>query len=349
MATKVEEENLIDLERFSGWKRLLRTTARVVAFACLLLKKTHRATNVAVRRKEDSWRPQKKTQKPTQVAVTPRQEKKRLYVPLEKEHLKKAELLLIRQSQNDSFASEIRNLKAGKPRLDNSSRLKRIDVYIDDDGIIKLRSRTMKFRGEERRKMNPIILDAAVLNERTPPEEVLHTLMTEVEHIVNSRPLTPVSMDPDDEESLTPNHFLLGRSCGAMTPGEFSETDLIGKANWRTSQRLADHFWKRWIREYLPLLMQRKIDGRATSDPKEGDVVMIVDATLPRNSWPRGEVIKTYPGPDGRTRVLDVRTSGGVLRRPTRKIIVLVPGASSRPQEDVLRTAGENVSDDPKL
>ncbi|KAH9640759.1 hypothetical protein HF086_007330 [Spodoptera exigua] len=242
MATKVEEENLIDLERFSGWKRLLRTTARVVAFACLLLKKTHRATNVAVRRKEDSWRPQKKTQKPTQVAVTPRQEKKRLYVPLEKEHLKKAELLLIRQSQNDSFASEIRNLKAGKPRLDNSSRLKRIDVYIDDDGIIKLRSRTMKFRGEERRKMNPIILDAAVLNERTPPEEVLHTLMTEVEHIVNSRPLTPVSMDPDDEESLTPNHFLLGRSCGAMTPGEFSETDLIGKANWRTSQRLADHF-----------------------------------------------------------------------------------------------------------
>ncbi|KAH9640758.1 hypothetical protein HF086_007329 [Spodoptera exigua] len=90
--------------------------------------------------------------------------------------------------------------------------------------------------------------------------------------------------------------------------------------------------------------MQRKIDGRATSDPKEGDVVMIVDATLPRNSWPRGEVIKTYPGPDGRTRVLDVRTSGGVLRRPTRKIIVLVPGASSRPQEDVLRTAGRMLA-----
>ncbi|XP_026739594.1 uncharacterized protein LOC113502285 [Trichoplusia ni] len=188
---------------------------------------------------------------------------------------------------------------------------------------------------------------AVVLNERSPPEEVLHTLMTEVEHIVNSRPLTPVSMDPNDAESLTPNHFLLGRSCRAMAPGEFEDNELVGKATWRTAQRLADHFWRRWVKEYLPLLMPRKIDGRTTVDPKEGDVVLIVDAALPRNSWPRGEVIKVYPGPDGRTRVLDVRTSGGVLRRPTRRVVVLVPAAaSSHPEEEVLRTAGENVSDD---
>ncbi|XP_026747153.1 uncharacterized protein LOC113508367 [Trichoplusia ni] len=188
---------------------------------------------------------------------------------------------------------------------------------------------------------------AVVLNERSPPEEVLHTLMTEVEHIVNSRPLTPVSMDPNDAESLTPNHFLLGRSCGAMAPAEFEDTEPVGKATWRTAQRLADHFWRRWVKEYLPLLMPRKIDGRTTVDPKEGDVVLIVDAALPRNSWPRGEVIKVYPGPDGRTRVLDVRTSGGVLRRPTRRVVVLVPAAaSSHPEDGVLRTAGENVSDD---
>ena len=539
MATRVEE-NLLDLERFSRWGQLLRTTARVVAFAYLLLKKTRKATAAAVCQKKESWKPQRQPQKKARETITLRQEKKRLYVPLEEEHLKKAELLLIKLSQNDSFASEIRSLKAGKP-LENASRLKKIDIYTDSDEIIKLRSRTMKFRDDDRRKMNPIILNgkqkiarlivrhyhekflhgntatimneirqkywilglratlkailhscqwckmrkslpqippmgdlprerlqhhqfpfsctavdyfgpmqvtvgrrsekrwgalftclttraihlelvpslstssmimalrrmasrrgtpkvifsdngtnfigahkeleeaaeekgiqwkfippgcpnmggawerlvrtvktalAAVLNERNPPEEVLHTLMTEVEHIVNSRPLTPVSMDPEEEESLTPNHFLLGRSCAAMAPGEFSDTDLIGKANWRTTQRLADHFWKRWIREYLPLLMQRRVEGRETSDPREGDIVLIVDATLPRNSWPRGEVMKTYPGPDGRTRVLDVRTTGGVLRRPTRRIIVLVPAASSRPQEDVLRTVGEIVSDD---
>lgn len=79
---------------------------------------------------------------------------------MEEEHVKKAQVLLVKQSQNDSFASEIRSLKAGKPELENSSRLRKIDVYLDSDEIIKLRSRTMKFHGDERRKMNPIILDA---------------------------------------------------------------------------------------------------------------------------------------------------------------------------------------------
>ncbi|GBP75571.1 hypothetical protein EVAR_43477_1 [Eumeta japonica] len=53
----------------------------------------------------------------------------------------------------------------------------------------------------------------AVLKERKPREETLHTLLLEVEHIVNSRPLTPV--EPDlNREALIPNHFLIGRSCG---------------------------------------------------------------------------------------------------------------------------------------
>ncbi|XP_063838164.1 uncharacterized protein LOC135087291 [Ostrinia nubilalis] len=184
-----------------------------------------------------------------------------------------------------------------------------------------------------------------VLKEKSPPEEVLHTLLLEVEHIVNSRPLTHISMDPEDEESLTPNHFLIGRSCGAMAPGVFEDHDLIGKANWRTAQRLTDHFWQRWLKEYLPTLMPRKIAGRETEDPQVGDVVLIVDTTLPRNTWPREEVLRVYPGPDGRVRILNVRTPGGVLRQPTRRVVVLVPAKTSHPEEGVLRTAGENVSD----
>ncbi|GBP48108.1 hypothetical protein EVAR_74613_1 [Eumeta japonica] len=53
---------------------------------------------------------------------------------------------------------------------------------------------------------------AATLRERSPREEVLHTLLLEAEHIVNSRPLTEVDVEPAEAESLTPNHFLIGRS-----------------------------------------------------------------------------------------------------------------------------------------
>ncbi|XP_037297042.1 uncharacterized protein LOC119190090 [Manduca sexta] len=49
-----------------------------------------------------------------------------------------------------------------------------------------------------------------VLREKHPREETLSTLLAEVENTVNSRPLTHVSVSPEDPEALTPNHFLLG-------------------------------------------------------------------------------------------------------------------------------------------
>ena len=39
----------------------------------------------------------------------------------------------------------------------------------------------------------------------------LRTIFTEIEAIVNNRPLTHVIDSPDDFEALTPKHFLLGR------------------------------------------------------------------------------------------------------------------------------------------
>ncbi|GBP48985.1 hypothetical protein EVAR_35606_1 [Eumeta japonica] len=103
---------------------------------------------------------------------------------------------------------------------------------------------------------------AATLRERSPREEVLHTLLLEAEHIVNSRPLTEVDVEPAEAEGLTPNHFLIGRSCGAAAAGHFDDNVLFGPANWRTCQRLADHFWQRWLREYLPTLVPA---GRAAT------------------------------------------------------------------------------------
>ncbi|GBP82294.1 hypothetical protein EVAR_86648_1 [Eumeta japonica] len=166
---------------------------------------------------------------------------------------------------------------------------------------------------------------AATLRERSPREEVLHTLLLEAEHIVNSRPLTEVDVEPAEAEGLTPNHFLIGRSCGAAAAGHFDDNVLLGPANWRTCQRLADHFWQRWLREYLPTLVPRRARGDPICRaPAEGDIVLIVDSSSPRYSWPRGRIKKTYPGPDNQVRVVDVETTGGVLRRPTSKIVVLV-------------------------
>lgn len=178
---------------------------------------------------------------------------------------------------------------------------------------------------------------STTLREKAPKEEVLQTLITEAEYSVNARPLTHVSVDPSDNEALTPNHFLIGSSTGLPATGPCEESE---RSMWRRTQALADKFWQRWIQEYLPTLIPRGQAGVEVNPIRQGDLVVVVDPTLPRNTWPRGVVERVYPGPDGIIRSADVRTKGGVFRRPTTKLAVLqVEEAATR-----LRR-GEDVTD----
>ncbi|XP_069365348.1 uncharacterized protein [Maniola hyperantus] len=171
----------------------------------------------------------------------------------------------------------------------------------------------------------------ATLHERHPTEEVLSTLLAEVEYTVNSRPLTHVSVSPDDPEALTPNHFLLGGPGRVPLPGTFDEEDAVSRSTWRASQRLADIFWTRWVKEYLPELQNRREPHGRGPAIQSNDLVQVVDANLPRNVWIRGRVIATYPGPDNVVRAVDIRTKGAVLRRPVRKLVVLPVSTDDAP------------------
>jgi transposase InsO family protein len=184
-----------------------------------------------------------------------------------------------------------------------------------------------------------------IMKERTVTDEVLYTVFTEVENILNSRPLTKVSVDPNDPESLTPNHFLKGYSSGVgdlrkeNSPwGEFDDTDLFLRKAWRTSQRLADHFWSRWIKEYLPTLTKRVKWMKSTETIKVDDIVIVVDDQAPRNTWNKGRVTAVFPGRDGRVRVAEIKTAAGSFRRPVAKLCKL-----NIKTEDVMKTSGAEV------
>ena len=80
---------------------------------------------------------------------------------------------------------------------------------------------------------------------QVPHEEVLITVLAEVEHTVNSRPITKMSVDPEDDETLTPNHFLIGSSSGEIRFNTFDPRTFNHRKQWRIVQHLADAFWKR--------------------------------------------------------------------------------------------------------
>ena len=51
---------------------------------------------------------------------------------------------------------------------------------------------------------------SGLMENRVLTDDQLYTLLTEVESILNSRPITHLSNNPDDLDPLTPNHILLG-------------------------------------------------------------------------------------------------------------------------------------------
>ncbi|XP_059053111.1 uncharacterized protein LOC131847549 [Achroia grisella] len=160
-----------------------------------------------------------------------------------------------------------------------------------------------------------------ILKERAPREEVLNTLLTEVENIVNSRPLSHVSVEVGSSESLTPNHFMLGSSSNLPTVGVFNDSDLYLRKQWRKAQRLADMFWKRWVREVLPDLIPRRKWQYDQTPIQVGDFVLIVDPDAPRNLWLKAVVQQVFPGRDGRVRVVELKTKTGILKRPVTRVV----------------------------
>ena len=141
--------------------------------------------------------------------------------------------------------------------------------------------------------------------------------------MLNGRPLTAVSDDPDDLEALTPAHFLVGRPNPTTPMDTFCEKDLTSRKRWRQCQIMTDHIWRRWRREYLPTLTERNKWLVDCKQMNVGNLVLIAEDNESRGRWHLGKVAKLLPGSDGRVRSVEVRTAVGTMVRPVAKLCLL--------------------------
>ena len=159
-----------------------------------------------------------------------------------------------------------------------------------------------------------------ILSEQSINDFTLMTVFTQVEALINGRPLTPNSNDVNDLEALTPNHFLIGRP-DAMLPVVASENLKVSlRKRWRQTQELSTQFWNRWQREYLPLLTKRSKWHDDNVGIKMGDLVLVLDKRNKRGMWPLGRVVDIFASRDGRVRKVDVKTVDGIYTRPIVKL-----------------------------
>ncbi|CAM1295397.1 Uncharacterised protein r2_g452 [Pycnogonum litorale] len=165
---------------------------------------------------------------------------------------------------------------------------------------------------------------SAILGHAGVTDEELLTAIVEVEGLLNSRPLTYCSSDPKDDCVLTPNHFLYGQAGGQLAPRITDEIAFNPRNRWRFIQNLVQQLWRRWMSEYLSLLQQR---GKWSSEQKEvtiDDIVILIDPSQPRGSWPLGRITKVWPGKDGHVRIVEVLSSGKTYRRPITRVAPLL-------------------------
>ena len=154
-------------------------------------------------------------------------------------------------------------------------------------------------------------------------DEALHTVMCEVEYILNNRPLTTSSEDHSELEMLTPNHIILMKNPKGLPPGIFCDSDNYARRRWRQIQYLANVFWVRWQREYIPLLQKRQKWIQPKKNVTVGDVVLVMD-NLPRNMWMLGRVTEVHRDRHGLVRVVTVQTKTSTLQRPVTKLCLLL-------------------------
>ena len=87
----------------------------------------------------------------------------------------------------------------------------------------------------------------AILGNADVTDDELMTAFTGAEALINSRPLTYQSADPEDDIPLTPNHLLHGQIGGRFAPEVAEEVAYSPKKRWRRVQELIRHFWYRWL------------------------------------------------------------------------------------------------------
>ena len=174
------------------------------------------------------------------------------------------------------------------------------------------------------------ILDSLLLGQHGShlTHEVLTTLMAEVCAIVNSRPLLPVSSDPDCPQILSPSSLLTQKFDPVVEPLLDFDPQNMYKAQWQRVQTLADMFWSRWQHDYLQTLQRRHKWQSPESNLKSGDVVLLQDDETSRGEWPMAIVVNAIKSEDGKVRKAEVRVSKEgkpfTYTRPICKLIQLI-------------------------
>ena len=162
----------------------------------------------------------------------------------------------------------------------------------------------------------------------------LATVVTELECILNSRPLSYM-YDELGGEVLSPSHLFVGRRLLSLPSGnnihpKFLEHDGEYTFNKRFLHltQILSHFWNRWRTEYIMDLREtHTLNNNKSPTIDTGDVFLVQEEHAKHASWKIGIVDELIIGNDGEIRGAKVCKAGKgkheSIQRPAQNLIPL--------------------------
>ena len=100
-------------------------------------------------------------------------------------------------------------------------------------------------------------------------------------------------------------------------------------------QQIYQGFWKRRSVDYLSQLQSRPKWIQPSPNLKVDTLVLLKEDNTSALKWPLARIMEVIPGPDGKVRVVKVKTSDGVYTRSIAKICPL-PHSELQVSEETL-------------
>ena len=161
----------------------------------------------------------------------------------------------------------------------------------------------------------------------------LEEALLDIECVMNNHPLC-YQGEEFDTPVITPNILIRGK------PAQMLEEDLNKIGDDKTLPkrmvllaRSKEQLRKRWLKEYLYALEERKRNQKACDAeiPENGKVVLLKEDIKNRAQWRIGRVVGKVIGRDRVTRGLKIKLGNGyVVERPLQMVCDLEVGGESR-------------------
>jgi len=188
------------------------------------------------------------------------------------------------------------------------------------------------------------------------------TFVVEVEAMINHRPITYVSDDPDATLALRPVDFLLPHSQMVMsepTQGENVDDPVFRPSPaeklaglWHATTVALRNYWRIWSKDYLLILRQRNEREhqhpriQAREFPQVGQTVLVEMEESPKNHWPMGRIVALGPGLRSAQLMMG---NGRVWGRPVNKLVPLEVQPEEELEAEEMEEEDRETSPSPSL